>query len=288
MAQLYANNASSTLAAGISAGANAVTVFAGDGSKFPNPTGGDFFLVTLFQKIGATEVNWEIVKCTGRVGDVLTIVRNIEGSTAKAFNAGDALELRLTAGTMGTDSIAEGVSNKYFTVSRVVASVLAGLDLTTNAAITVADTVLSALGKLQKQVTDLGATKLNALSGVLTGESYTDVDKGNITTPGSTVTFSYADGDSQRLQVGVALTINVSNWPSAGKRGFLLLEIINGGAFVVTVAPSINWIKPDGSKTSSLTAYLASLGRTSLQASGTDLIVLTTRDGGVTLYGKVL
>lgn len=54
-----------------------------------------------------------------------------------------------------TDAIAEGSANLYFTVARVRAVLLTGLDLSTNAAITAADTILSALGKLQKQITDI-------------------------------------------------------------------------------------------------------------------------------------
>lgn len=99
MAQLFTNNASSTLAAGISVGATSLTVFGGEGVKFPAPVAPDFALVTLYQKSGTTEINHEIVKVTARTGDVLTIERAQEGTTARAFNSGDAVELRWTAGS---------------------------------------------------------------------------------------------------------------------------------------------------------------------------------------------
>lgn len=57
-----------------------------------------------------------------------------------------------------TDNVPEGVLNLYFTVARVRSTVLAGLSLVTGTAITAADTVLSALGKLQKQISDLVTT----------------------------------------------------------------------------------------------------------------------------------
>src|SRR6478609_7577823 len=57
-----------------------------------------------------------------------------------------------------TDAVPEGTFNLYFTVARVLATVLTGLSLLTNAAITASDTVLAALGKLQKQITDLTTT----------------------------------------------------------------------------------------------------------------------------------
>ena len=102
MSQLFANNAASELASAVTSGAVSLTLKTGDGAKFPTPAGGDFFLVTLYQKVGQDEVNHEIVKCTARAGDVLTVVRAQEGTTARAFSVDDPLELRLTAGSLGS------------------------------------------------------------------------------------------------------------------------------------------------------------------------------------------
>jgi hypothetical protein len=55
--------------------------------------------------------------------------------------------------TLTTSDITEG-TNLYFTAQRVRDTVLTGLSLVTNAAITASDTVLSAFGKLQKQLSD--------------------------------------------------------------------------------------------------------------------------------------
>ncbi len=100
MTQLFANNAASELASAVASDALSLTLKTGGGAKFPTPAGGDFFLVTLYQKVGQGEVNHEIVKCTARVGDVLTVVRAQEVTTARAFSAGTPVELRLTAGAM--------------------------------------------------------------------------------------------------------------------------------------------------------------------------------------------
>jgi hypothetical protein len=59
------------------------------------------------------------------------------------------------SGATNTDQLPEGSSNLYFTAARVRAVVLTGLSLATNAAISATDTVLSALGKLQAQITDI-------------------------------------------------------------------------------------------------------------------------------------
>ncbi len=98
MPQLFTNNATSTLAAGITNVATTLTVATGHGARFPAPIlASDFFLVTLEKSDGTRE----IVKVTGRTGDVLSgITRAQEGTTAVAFSMGDTVELRATAGTL--------------------------------------------------------------------------------------------------------------------------------------------------------------------------------------------
>jgi len=55
---------------------------------------------------------------------------------------------------LDTDDIAEGVTNKYFTEARVLATQLAGLSLASASAIVDGDSVIVAFGKLQKQISD--------------------------------------------------------------------------------------------------------------------------------------
>lgn len=93
MVALYTNNAFSTLNAGISDSATSITVASGEGALFPSPTGSDYFYATLID----TSNNLEIVKCTSRSTDVLTVVREQEGTDGRAFSAADRIELRLTA-----------------------------------------------------------------------------------------------------------------------------------------------------------------------------------------------
>jgi hypothetical protein len=54
-----------------------------------------------------------------------------------------------------TDGLAEGVTNLYFTAARVLAVALAGLDGTVTGAVTTADNVLSAFGKLQNRLANV-------------------------------------------------------------------------------------------------------------------------------------
>jgi hypothetical protein len=111
MAILYTNNASTALASNILSGDTSLTVTAGTGALFPNPTTPDYFLITL-QGVSGTPI--EIVKCTARSTDTLTIVRAQEGTTASGFSANDKVELRITAGVMGP-AAQSGLANGVIT-----------------------------------------------------------------------------------------------------------------------------------------------------------------------------
>lgn len=89
------NNAFGTLAAGINSSATSITLTSGQGARFPTLSAGDYFYATLVD----TSNNLEIVKCTARSTDVLTVVRAQESTTARAYSAGDRIEIRLTAQT---------------------------------------------------------------------------------------------------------------------------------------------------------------------------------------------
>jgi hypothetical protein len=89
------NNAFGTLAAGINSSATSITLTTGQGARFPTLSAGDYFYATLVD----TSNNLEIVKCTARSTDVLTVVRAQEGTTARSYSTGDRIEIRITAAT---------------------------------------------------------------------------------------------------------------------------------------------------------------------------------------------
>jgi hypothetical protein len=90
----FANNATTSLASGITNVATSLTVQAGKGDLFPTLTGTAYFYCTLTD--AATQLVREIVKVTARSTDTFTIVRAQEGTTGTAFIAGDVVELRIT------------------------------------------------------------------------------------------------------------------------------------------------------------------------------------------------
>jgi hypothetical protein len=91
MAVVFSNNAASTLQSGITSSATSITLL--NGANFPSLSGSDYTYVTLENVTGQRE----IVKVTARSGNTLTVVRAQDGSTARAYSAGDKCELRLTA-----------------------------------------------------------------------------------------------------------------------------------------------------------------------------------------------
>lgn len=98
MSVVLVNNAISRLGSALSSSATILSVSAGEGAKFPSPTNDDWFPLTLVKASGALE----ILRCVGRSGDVMTVVRGQESTAAQSFAVGDRIELRLTAGALNT------------------------------------------------------------------------------------------------------------------------------------------------------------------------------------------
>lgn len=75
-----------------------LTLATGDGSKFPQPsTDGAFNLVVWPAGLNPSTTNAEVVRCTARAGDVLTITRTQEGTSARTIIVGDQIGLNMTA-----------------------------------------------------------------------------------------------------------------------------------------------------------------------------------------------
>ena len=95
---LWTNNAASSLAGGITNTSLTCNLQAGTGALFPSPGSGQFFCMTFVD--AATELLREIVHVTAVSGDVFTIVRGQEGTTALNWSAGDLAQNLITAASM--------------------------------------------------------------------------------------------------------------------------------------------------------------------------------------------
>ena len=92
---VFVNFARSTLAARISASATSLRVAEGEGDRFPSPDG---TYDEIFSLILTNGPQYEVAYCTARNGDVLTIERGKEGTTAQIFAAASLAVHNATAG----------------------------------------------------------------------------------------------------------------------------------------------------------------------------------------------
>ena len=127
MTAQFKNNVTATLAASISSTTTIIIVSSGQGAYFPLPSGGSYFYATLYDASN----NIEIVKCTARTGDALTVLRGVDNSVANSYNAGDKVVMRVVAAALSNFAQQDG--NNTFTGSNIFSGGLAG-NLTGNTA----------------------------------------------------------------------------------------------------------------------------------------------------------
>lgn len=94
MALKLSNNATALLAGSIDNVATEIAVATGFGARFPTISEeGEWFPLVVIAANG----NLEVMRATARTGDVITVERGQEGTSATAFDAGARVDLRLTA-----------------------------------------------------------------------------------------------------------------------------------------------------------------------------------------------
>ncbi|AAQ54997.1 phage tail fiber protein [Burkholderia phage Bcep22] len=158
MALKLSNNAVSKLASSLAADATILAVLPGEGSKYPTLSAGDWFPLTVVKSDGS----FEIMRCTARATDTLTVSRAQEGTAALAFNAGDRVELRFTAavflalaqidGALSFSQLtvnSQGNATNPFTVNGASNTNGAGIFLIGNGATTPNKTIRSHNGNLE-------------------------------------------------------------------------------------------------------------------------------------------
>jgi hypothetical protein len=116
---LFANNAVTTLAVSMTS-TSQTTIQVTDASKFPTPTAGQYFLITMIP--ASSGIPGEIMQVTNVSGTTLTVVRAQEGTTAAIYSALDIVSNQLTAGSL-SNFIQSGVNapNRVVTVSTTLA-----------------------------------------------------------------------------------------------------------------------------------------------------------------------
>jgi hypothetical protein len=204
---LFTNNAATYLAFGITNTATTMQVSSNAGNLFPNPTGTDYFYLSLISLSGPTI---EIVKCTARSGDIFTIVRGQDGTSPQYWNAGDNVQLRITAASLNlfaSESTAEQDLAAYkAAVASSTGSSLVGYSQ--SGSNTVTTTVQAELQKTFRtsDYTTFSQALTSANNNTLIVDSTIAITS-NTTIP-STVQLIVNNGALFTVNTGVVLTIN--------------------------------------------------------------------------------
>lgn len=232
---LVKNNAYSTLLAGIASGATTLTVATGHGARFPVVSGGNFFYATLID----VSNNLEIIKVVTRAGDVFTIQRGQDGTTARAFLTGDRIEIRPVAGLFDDKLPLDGGTLSGPLVVPAGAT-LAQVPRIQDVVQRGGDTMTGTLITTEVQTPILKSQSAGLIT-VPTGHRISAADVGAIAAPGMIVQTQYTRVDtvtsySYTSAAGNAVSnmditaLNVSFTPKYASSKVLLQYMVNGDA----------------------------------------------------------
>lgn len=219
------------------------------------------------------------------------------------FTATSGTSITLTVGISTTDVL---VMRRWSTFLVANAATLGGVETLQNKTLTLgSNTISGTTAQFNTALTDgdfatqAGAETLTnktlstgtVLAAAVTGGDFdlTRVffkDTGwDFNDSGTTNALNYVNGSHQRWAPTAASnpTFSIANWPPSGTTGELLVEAVNLAAAGTVTYPTANWIKSDGTFAASPSA-----ASVTFQSSGTDFILFWTRDGGTTLYAKVV
>lgn len=114
MLEIFSNNAITTVATGgLSISSTTLNLASGTGNLFPTPNvGTQFFRLSLTD--AATRTAHEITYCTARSGDICTIVRAQEGTSAQAWLINDIAGHFVTAGAMTNTTQQGAIQNNTY------------------------------------------------------------------------------------------------------------------------------------------------------------------------------
>lgn len=297
----FKNNAFSVLAASATAGDTALTLAAGTGSRFPDA---NFFVTLIGYDDSGNENSWEIVRCTGRSSDTLTVVRAQEGTSAAAWPGATRIENRVTAASMealqdkttfsdtaptspvngqvwadGTTGIEytwleDGTSGQWVELGPGGAK-SAWADITGKPAVIAAGADAAAAraaigaGTGSGDVTLAGAQTLT--NKTLTTPLITGTREVLVAMPANDI--DLATGNLFTKTISAATTLTVSNVPTTGTAASFILELTNAGSAAITWFSGVKWA---GGTAPTLTA------------SGVDVLGFYSHDGGTTWRGMLL
>jgi hypothetical protein len=248
MAQLFQNNFSDVLSAALSATGTSLKLTRTDLMAVPS---GDYILLTL--ETSARDA-WEIVKVTSHTAgsQSCTVQRAQEGTTARAWAAGDKVEARFTAGSV------QAMSAKDYVDTHISAT---NVHSATSAATASRLVIRDANGRSQVATPSAAAD--------IATKGYVD----------STVTSGPAGADGYT----VFLTNSAHVFPAgtdsatAGNTGAINVIVFKGGSQIAATIGTIT------GQVTGLTTSVANNNSTSANFTVTATTALTTRSGVLTI-----
>jgi hypothetical protein len=151
---------------------------------------------------------------TGETGKIYVVL-----DTAKQYRWTGSAYSEIVPSPGSTDALAEGATNLYFTQPRVLATILTGLSLLSAADVSAADSVLSSIGKLQAQTTEIRA---NYLPLVLAGDTTVDVGGNTLTFDGAYNVVLTNEG------AGGQTSLQMENYSAAGGGNYIAVMTARG------------------------------------------------------------
>ncbi len=310
--QLFANNASATLATPLSSGGLSLTVSSGQGALFPTPAGGDWFALTLQSSTAR-----EIVTVTARSSDTMTIVRAQEGTSASSFAAGDTAKLLLTAAGLNTfvqegeaDAVTYAMLQNVSATDKVLGRSTSGSGNVEEIVCTAAGRALIDDASASDQRTTLSVYSTSqvdtAISTAVNGLSWKQAVRAATTAPG-TLASSFENGDTiDGVTLATGNRILIKDQAAPADNGIYVVaasgaptratdadsgaELVNASVYVSegTVNADTQWTCTTNAtitvnSTSLAFAQLTSGGVTTLAAL-TDVDVPSPSDGDVLTY----